>query len=319
MRSSEHTAPKLAASVVPASWGAGSQVRLDDIHQKNGEAIMKTLSNRNALIALALVAGASSSALADFNYANFGTTAGLSLVGVAQQSSNSILVTPSVGGSAGAVWAAQKQDISLGFDTTMTIHIQDKVGGGADGIALVIQNAAPTPLGGTGGGMGFARNLVYNQPGIANSFALELDMWNNNTKDWPEPGDNHLSFQSKGLLENVPDMSGSLANAATSDMSDGSTHTVRLNYTAGIMSVYLDGSLTASLSAAVDLSTLLSLDTTGNGVGKAWVGVTAATGGSVDREAHVLDSWNWTSTTIPAPGTATLMAMGGMLMVRRKR
>lgn len=281
---------------------------------------MKTLTTtRNALIALALVAGAGSSALADFNYANFGSISGLSLVGVATQSSNSILVTPSVGGSAGAVWAAMKQDVSVGFDTTMTIHIQDKVGGGADGIALVIQNSAPTPLGGTGGGMGFARNLVFNQPGIANSFALELDMWNNNTKDWPEPGDNHVSFQSKGQLENVPDMSGSLANAGTADLSDGSMHTVRLNYTAGIMSVYLDGSLTASLSAAINLSTLLSLDTSGNGVGKAWVGVTAATGGTVDRQAHCLDSWTWTSTVIPAPGTASLLALGGALMIRRKR
>ena len=83
--------------------------------------------------------------------------------------------------------------------------------------------------------------------------------------------------------------------------------------------MYLDGSLTAALSTAVDLSTLLALDTSGNGVGKAWVGVTSATGGGADREAHVLDSWMWTSTTIPAPGTATLMALGGALMIRRKR
>lgn len=277
------------------------------------------VTNRNALIALALVAGAGSTALADFNYANFASTSGLSLVGVATQNSNRILVTPSVGGSAGAVWAATKQDVSVGFDTTMTIHIEDKHGAGADGIALVIQNAAPTPLGGTGGGMGFARNLVYNQPGIANSFALELDMWNNNTKDWPEPGDNHASFQSRGLLENVPDISGSLANAGIADLSNGSTHTVRLNYTSGLMSVYLDGSLTASLSMEVNLSTLLALDNSGGGAGRAWVGVTAATGGSVDRQAHVLDAWTWTSTPIPAPGAASLLALGGMLMVRRKR
>ena len=63
---------------------------------------MKTLSTaRNALIALTLVAGAGSAAKADYNYANFGSVSGLSLVGVATQSANSILVTPSIGGSAG--------------------------------------------------------------------------------------------------------------------------------------------------------------------------------------------------------------------------
>ncbi len=280
---------------------------------------MKTLAqSRNLVIAATLVAGAAMPAMADFNYSDFSSVSGLNMVGVAKQDANRILVTPSIGASAGAVWSALKQDVSLGFDTTMTIHIEDRHGGGADGMALVIQNAAPTPLGGTGGGLGYARNLVFNQPGIANSLAVSLDMWNNNPQ-WAEPGDNHLSFQSRGLLENTPDITGSIANAGIADLSDGSNHTIRVHYTSGIMSVFLDGSLTASLSAATDLSTLLSLDTTGGGLGKAWVGVTSATGGAADRQAHVLDSWGWTSEVVPAPGAAGLMAMGGLLAIRRKR
>ncbi len=274
---------------------------------------MKTLAQvRNAVMALTVVAGAGSSALADFNYSDFSSVTGLNLVGVAKQDANRILVTPSIGGSAGAVWAAMKQDVSIGFDTTMTIHIENKNGAGADGMALVIQNAAPTPLGGTGGGIGYARNLMFNQPGITNSFAVAVDMWNNNPQ-WNEPGDNHLTFQSNGLLENTPDMSASIANAGISDLSDGSNHTIRVVYSSGIMSVYLDGSLNPALSASVNLSTLLALDN-----GTAWVGVTSATGGLANAQAHVLDSWQWNS-VIPAPGTAGLMAMGGLLAIRRKR
>ena len=275
---------------------------------------MKTFAQiRTVVMALTVVAGAGTSALADFNYSDFSSVSGLNFVGVAKQDANRILVTPSVGGSAGAVWAATKQSVANGFDTTMTIHIEDKHGGGADGMALVIQNAAPTPLGGTGGGIGYGRNLVYGQPGIANSFAVVADMWNNNPQ-WTEPGDNHLTFQSNGLLENSPSSSASLANAGISDLSGGSTHTVRVLYAGGVMSVYLDGSLSASLSAEVNLSTLLALDN-----GSAWVGVTSSTGGTADRQAHVLDAWSWTTSVTPAPGAAGLMAMGGLLAIRRKR
>jgi hypothetical protein len=274
---------------------------------------MKTLAQfRTALMALTVVAGAGTSAMADFAYSDFSSVTGLNMVGVAKQDANRILVTPTVGGSAGAVWAAMKQSVAGGFDTTMTIHIEDRQGGGADGMALVIQNAAPTPLGGTGGGLGYARNLVFNQPGIANSFAVAIDMWDNNP-NWPEPGNNHLTFQSNGLLENTPDSSASLANAGISDLSDGSTHTVRVVYAGGVMSVYLDGSLNASLSSQVNLSTLLALDN-----GTAWVGVTSSTGGRLDAQTHVLDAWSWNS-NIPAPGAASLMAIGGLLAVRRKR
>src|SRR6267154_3837592 len=91
---------------------------------------------RNMAIAAAALGGAGAAALADFSYTNFSSVGGLAMVGVATQNSNRVLLTPSIGASAGAVWAAAKQDISGGFDTTLTIQIEDRVGGGADGIAL---------------------------------------------------------------------------------------------------------------------------------------------------------------------------------------
>jgi len=143
-------------------------------------------------------------------------------------------------------------------------------------------------------------------------------MWQNNPSDWTEAGDNHVTIQSRGLLENYPNLASSLGNSAIADLSDGSTHTVRVSYSTGLLSVYLDGSLTASLQSLVNLSSLLALDNTPGG-GELWVGITAATGAAQDEQAHVLDSWRWTSNPVPAPGCATLLGLGGLAAARRRR
>jgi uncharacterized protein (TIGR03382 family) len=272
------------------------------------------LAKHITILAGLAACGLASSAMADFNYPNFADTTGLTLCGNAQQSSNSILVTPSLGSQCGAVWANQKQDVADMWDASMTIHIADRQGQGADGICLVIQNSAPDALGGRGGGIGYGSNPTFGFAGIPNSIAIAFDMWNNNT-NWPEPGDNHVTIQSNGTGQNSPELQYSLGNAATQDLSDGSQHVLRVNYTAGIMSVYIDGNLTPALQTAVNLSSLLSL---GEG-GTAWVGVTAATGGVADREAHVLDSFAFTTCNLPTPGTASLLLLGGAVGFRRRR
>ncbi len=282
---------------------------------------MRTFGNyRNMMLALAIVGAAGTVASADFAYNNFSSTSGLTLVGAAVANSNRILVTPSASGSAGAVWSAIKQGVGNGFDTTMIVHVQDKVGGGSDGLALVIQNASATALGASGLGLGYGRNAAFNIPGITNSFALEVDTWNNTDATFvDQAGANHIAFQSRGLLENVPDITGTLGSTPTSDLSDGSTHSIRLRYAGGFMDVFLDGSSTAALHTAVNLSRLLDLDNSFGGAGRAWIGVTASTGGAANKEAHVLDSWYFTSTVIPAPGAAALMGIGGLALIRRRR
>ena len=232
--------------------------------------------NRIALLGTLAIAGASSAARADFFYGNFATTPGLTLVGSAVQNANRILVTPSAPGTAGAVWSSTKQSVADGFDTTMTIHIEQKNGSGSDGIALVIQNSSGTALGASGAGMGYGRNEPFNLAGIPNSFAMELDMYNNSANFSDQGGANHLSFQSRGLLQNVPDSSGTLGTNPTADLSDGSTHTVRLRYSGGFMDAFVDGSITPLLHVAVNLSTLLALDTT------------AACGGGAVSETRII-------------------------------
>lgn len=275
----------------------------------------RTLSRSMAPIAaLAMVASTGSAARADFNFTDFSSTAGMTMVGAAAQSGSSILLTPAERSMSGATWySAAKQSVSLGFEASMTIRVPTRNGGGADGFALVIQNSSATALGGNGGGLGYATNPVYGQAGIANSFAVEVDMWDN-TGGWADLSSSHISLQSRGQLQNSPDQAYSLGAVNCPDMSDGLSHTIRLVYTPGLMRVFMEGSEAPILQSIVDLGTLLSLDD-----GKAWVGVTASTGSYVDGQSHELTALRFTSTPIPAPGPAALAAAGLLLAARRRR
>lgn len=282
--------------------------------------VLPGFSLRRAGVIGVIIAGAASSAHADFNYNDFSSIAGLTLVGVAAQTSNTITITPPVNAQVGGVWySAAKQDVSLGFDSTMKFRTPVVIGAGADGFALVIQNTSSSALGGSGGGIGYARNLTFNQPGIANSLAIEIDLWDN-TGQWPDFSNSHVSVQSMGLLENSPSDTASLGAANIPDLSDGNEHTIRVAYTPGALDIYLDGSLSPVLSVAVDLGTLLSLDTNGGTTaGQAWIGVTAATGAQQNSQSHVLTAFSFDGTPIPAPSIAALLGLGLLTTQRRRR
>lgn len=284
---------------------------------------MKTRVNHRIVKACAAVlvaAGASSAAHADFNFTDFSSTAGMTMVGSAAQTGNSILLTPAGRAMSGATWySAAKQNVSLGFEAVMTIRVPTKNGGGADGFALVIQNSSATALGGNGGGLGYATNPVYGQAGIANSFAIEIDMWDNSS-GWADMSSSHISLQSRGALQNSPDQAYSLGAVNVPDMSDGALHTLRVVYLPGFMSIYTDGSASPILQAVVDLSSVLNLDTNGGTTpGQAWIGVTASTGAQIDGQAQELTSLSFTTTQVPAPGPVALAGAGLILAARRRR
>lgn len=261
-----------------------------------------------------LVAG--SQALAGFNYVDFTSTAGLNLEGAATITSDTIAVTPSVDHAAGAVWyAASKQNVAGGFQTDFKIRVFDRQGGGADGMAFVIQNTSATAIGGAGGAIGYADNIWYGQTGIPNSLAVELDLWNNTNRGWNDFGDlaRHVSVQTRGTLTNSPDESASLGAAGIDDLGDGQVHSIRVVYAGGMMRIFVDDMVNAKLAIAVDLATVLALDS-----GSAWVGITAATGGAPDREGHELRSWSFNN-EVPAPTSAALLGLGGLAACRRRR
>jgi len=205
-------------------------------------------------------------------------------------------LTPAENDKTGAVWYTQKQQIAAGFDTTFSFLVSDEVGGGADGLAFVIQNTSSNALGSGGGSMGYG--------GIADSLAVEYDTWQNPDDS---PGDSHISVQTAGHQPNSPSATFSLRSFGPIP-SLYSVHTSRIRYLPGTLQVYLDGGLV--LSVATDLSSLLDLDE-----GKAWVGFTAATGGSAER--HRLLSWTYTE--LPEPATLWFLAAAGLPLIARRR
>ena len=280
-------------------------------------------TRRNALraaIAVAALSAATMPAAASFNYNDFSSITGLTLVGVAAQTGNAITITPATNAQVGGVWySAAKQDVSLGFDATMKFRIPVINGLGADGFAFVIQNTSPTALGGSGGGIGYGRNLIFNQPGITNSLAVEIDMWDN-TGQWPDLSSSHISVQSLGAAENSPADSAALGAVNIPDLAAGVEHTLRIAYTPGALDIYLDGALSPSLSVAVNIGSLLPLDTNGGTTaGQAWIGVTAATGAQQNSQSQVLTALQYTGTPIPAPSAAALLAIGALSSRRRTR
>src|ERR1051325_4534708 len=103
------------------------------------------------------------------NFANFSSTAGLSLVGNAAQSGTQLRLTSNASSQIGGAWFTTPQAVEGGFDTTFQFQITSQVGGGADGFAFVIQNsgAGTSALGGAGGQIGYQ--------GITNRLAVQFD------------------------------------------------------------------------------------------------------------------------------------------------
>src|SRR5882672_5046299 len=115
------------------------------------------------------VASLAASATADFDYPDFSSTAGATLVGAAAQNGNVLRLVPATGNQAGALWIQTQQQVDNGFETVFTFQLGANVG--ADGFAFLVQNSASAPIGGNGCKLGYH--------GIANSLAVEFDTYSN--------------------------------------------------------------------------------------------------------------------------------------------
>jgi glucose/arabinose dehydrogenase len=228
------------------------------------------------------------SALADFNLANFPNTNGLTLAGNAAVTNSLLRLTPSTGNQAGSAYYTAQQSVAGGFSTTFTFRISQQSGGGADGFAFLIQTASANSLGGNGCRIGYHE--------VTNSLAVEFDTHQTGScvaGDVNDINDNHISIHTLGAAPNSVSEAASIGSAAgIPNMSDGAVHTVKIEYTPpvgggpGAMMVYLDDLTTPRITAPVDLSTI------GLNSGRAWVGFTAATGGAAER--HDILSWSFT-------------------------
>ena len=164
-------------------------------------------------------------------------------------------------------------------------------GGGADGLAFVLQNSGPEALGGRGSGGGFALGEGGDAgQGIARSIAVFFDTYQNENI-----GDRSNNFVTISTAGNVDEMQWPPARLGSSKklrvrLKDGRTHTARIVYEPPAITVYLDGQRV--LSAIADLSAVIGVD------GSAWAGFTASTGEGYEN--HDILNWSFASADQPS-------------------
>ncbi len=92
-------------------------------------------------------------------------------------SNECIRLTPNTTGQVGCIWFPDLIDFSQPFTHSMTINFGNQDANGADGITLAYQSVGTNFCGGTGGGIG--------AEGMANSFIVEFDTWQNTSRNDP--------------------------------------------------------------------------------------------------------------------------------------
>jgi hypothetical protein len=235
-----------------------------------------------------LLLAAIGSVQAEVRFADFRTAKGLRLVGSASVGAGVLRLTPAKQDKAGAAWAAEKQPVAGGFDTTFQFRLtnQGGLGAGADGIAFVLQNSGPAAIGGLGSAGGFAvSDPAYRSKvkGIPFSVAVFFDTFRNTDED--DPSANFVALRTHGKPNEMrwPATRLAFTPQLAVDMKDGKVHTARIVFRPPVLSVSLDGA--AVLQAAVDLSIVV------DGQGSAWVGLTASTGSGY--EDHDVLNWSF--------------------------
>jgi hypothetical protein len=144
-------------------------------------------------------------------------------------------------------------------------------GSGADGISVTALDVARMTgfVGSTGGGIGY-----MGMPG----WSVEIDTWYNGEYNDPTPND-HISVHVDGNASNV------LAWAELPEMEDGLWHTMDLSVTG------------TRVTAAIDGTTYIDQDVPQITPFSAYVGFTAATGGSTNY--HLIDALEVTELSCP--------------------
>jgi hypothetical protein len=250
---------------------------------------------RVAFVAQALLLLAGTGSGQDFSYPDFSNMTGLTVNANAGQAGSVLRLTPSTNTQRGSCFYNLPTQVAAGFTCTFTFRIDLPTGGGADGMAFVIHNAAKglNAIGDNGSGMGYAINSSQS---IENSLVVEFDTWDSSLGD---PGNNHVSIHTRGTAPNDYSEDFSIGNAVVpAAMDDGAVHTALIGYDGVTIEVYVDDLVTPLISVPWDFATggtyLVGGSVGGLNLmsgGTAHVGFSAATGGAA--ETHDVLSWYW--------------------------
>ncbi|MEM1216905.1 MAG: hypothetical protein AAGJ82_14520, partial [Bacteroidota bacterium] len=135
-------------------------------------------------------------------------------VGSTVQEDDCFRMTSTAASQTGCLWFDELVDFSgpLSHTVTMSFGTND---GGADGICLVYQNSGNSACGGSGESIAAA--------GIANSFIIEFDTWQNGNLS--DPFNDHASISQNGVLDDFIESPLDLGN-----IEDGNSYEVTFNW-----------------------------------------------------------------------------------------
>lgn len=236
-----------------------------------------------AAAALLLIAQLVSAGSTTVVFADFSDTSMLQLNGSAATADSGgvtvLRLTPAAGGQSGSAFLTEAItfEADASFSTNFEFQITgdeggigDDDGGGADGLAFVVQTVSNT-AGGSGGGIGYE--------GIPNSIAVEFDTYDND-----EISGNHVGLDLNGSVSSV-----SVVDILTR-MNDGNVWYVWIDYDGAIDVIEVRLSqvnvrpATADLSASVDVASVI-------GATSAFVGFTSGTGSGWGN--HDIRAWTF--------------------------
>lgn len=232
-------------------------------------------------------------ARADFSYADFSSTAGISLVASAAGAGNALRVVPGTAALRGAAWVNTRQTFVHGFDTTFTIQFSQRSGAGGGGLALVIQNETTSAIGSNVGcGIGYQGISAF----LASCIAIEFDTRQEadcRAGDIDDPDSAHVSVHMREQLPLTANEASSIGlGTGIAALSGNAPVVCRVRYVPGTLLVYVNDLVTPVVTASVDLSLI------GNTNGAAFFGFTSANG---DDGAQASDVLSWTFVSAPAP------------------
>jgi hypothetical protein len=201
---------------------------------------------------------------------------------------NCYQLTPPAYFQGGAVWFQNKITLNENLSVQGTLNLGSIDGGGADGIAFVLQPVC-SGLGSYGGGIGYL--------GIAPSIAIEFDTWQNS--DVNDPVEDHIALMRDGDINHASGNNLAGPDISQGNLEDGLDHTFDIEWDAATstLSLNFDGNLLISYSDDI-VTNIFS------GNANVFWGFTAATGAAINYQTVCISNVSFTeegSYTITSP------------------
>ncbi len=219
-------------------------------------------------------------------------------------SQNCVQLTPANNTQSGAAWHDCTLDLDFPFTLELTVNLGTN-NGGADGIALLLQQNGPNaPTSSNGGNMGYGNfeGGITVPPSFSPSLIIEFDTWQNG---WAgDPSYDHIAVQRDGTADHtgVDCLTGCFPNniqasATNGNIEDGNDHDVFIEWDPVTQGLRLEFDGTERFDITVDLAGDVFA-----GESEVWWGFTGSTGGASNNQSFCLIEYT-NPTTIPGLAT----------------